>query len=99
MTSQPNPDAFEKLFKKYTDQGESVIYIGFSSNLSGTFQSSVIGRDLVIEETPDADITVIDTQSASYGAGLIVERSAECIAEGEGKGAIIEKVKAELEYI
>src|SRR5699024_10253236 len=93
MTSQPNPDAFEKLFKKYTDQGESVIYIGFSSNLSGTFQSAVIGRDLVLEENSNADITVIDTQSASYGVGLLVERTAEYIAEGNDKDTIISKIE------
>src|SRR5699024_166778 len=95
----PNPDAFEKLFKKYTDQGESVIYIGFSSNLSGTFQSAVIGRDLVLEENSNADITVIDTQSASYGVGLLVERTAEYIAEGNDKDTIISKIESDLEYI
>lgn len=99
MTSQPNPDAFEKLFKKYTDQGESVIYIGFSSNLSGTFQSAVIGRDLVLEENSNADITVIDTQSASYGVGLLVERTAEYIAEGNDKDTIISKIESDLEHI
>src|SRR5699024_838743 len=63
MTIQPKPYAFENLYKKYKEQEESVIYIGFSCNLSGSYQSSVNGRDLVLEQTHGAYITVIDKQS------------------------------------
>src|SRR5690625_4094854 len=75
-TSQPNPEIFAEIFKEYAAKNESVIYIGLSSPLSGTFQSALIGRDTVLDEFPDADITLIDSYAVSYGLGLIVEPAA-----------------------
>ena len=99
MTSQPNPESFANIFKKYAEQNESIIYLGLSSALSGTYQSAVIARDTIYEEYPDADITLIDTSAVSYGLGLIVERASGYLAQGDGKDTIISKVKNDMSHI
>lgn len=99
MTSQPNPESFAEIFKKYAEQQESMIYLGFSSALSGTFQSAMIARDMVYEDYPDADITLIDTSAASYGLGLLVERASEYITQGDNKETIISKVEKDIAEI
>lgn len=99
MTSQPNPESFAAIFKKYAEQGESMIYLSLSSALSGTFQSAVIAKDTVLEEYPEADINLIDTSAVSYGLGLIVERTASYIAAGDDKDTIISKVDSDLKEI
>lgn len=99
MTSQPNPESFANIFKKYAEQNESIIYLGLSSELSGTYQSAVIARDTIYEEYPDADITLIDTSAVSYGLGLIVERASGYLAQGDGKDTIISKVKNDMSHI
>lgn len=98
-TSQPNPEIFSEIFKKYVAKNESIIYIGLSSPLSGTFQSALIGRDTVLEEFPDADITLIDSYAVSYGLGLIVERAAAYIAAGDDKETVVSKVKDDISHI
>lgn len=71
-TSQVNTYVFEELFRKHLSEGYDIIYIAFSSALSGTHNSAVMARNTLIEEFPDAKITVIDSKAASMGEGLIV---------------------------
>lgn len=71
-TSQINAYRFETAFKEALEQGFSVLYVGFSSGLSGTFNSANIALNLIKEEMPDAPICLVDTLSASIGQGAIV---------------------------
>ena len=88
-TSQANVFAFEEIFKKYVKEGYKIIYIGLSSALSGTFNSSVIARDSVLEKYNDADISVIDSKSVSLGEGLLVYKACELINQGLDKDEIV----------
>ncbi|SEP82809.1 DegV family protein [Piscibacillus halophilus] len=81
-TAQATPDSFQKVFAKHAKQGKAIIYLAFSSELSGTYQSAVIARDQVLEEYPEADIYVIDTKAASMGCGLIAYHVAELAQQG-----------------
>ncbi|WP_411843615.1 DegV family protein [Salinicoccus sp. HZC-1] len=99
LTSQANPEQFADLFTEYVKKGEPILYIAFSSELSGTYQSAVIARDTVLDDHPDADITIIDTKAASYGLGLIVERAHGYIEEGLSKEEILEKVEEDVKSI
>ena len=69
-TSQPSPVEFMETYQRILqkNQDSSIISIHLSSALSGTYQSAVLGSTL-LEEPSDSDITIIDTKSASYGAG------------------------------
>lgn len=92
-TSQINVFTFAEEFKKYVTQGMSVIYIGFSSALSGSFNNSNIAREMVLEEYENADITVIDSKSASAGEGLLVYYAYEMLKRGCSKDEIVEWVE------
>jgi len=88
-TSQVNPAEFEVEFQKVLDESDDeVIYIAFSSGLSGTYESACIARDMLEPER----ITVIDSKSASLGYGLTVMRAAQAIAAGKSKEKIIEEI-------
>lgn len=60
LTSQVNPDEFEKLFREVLEHDNEILYIAFSSALSGTYQSATIARDIVLEDFPNAKIEIID---------------------------------------
>lgn len=92
-TSQVNVYAFSEAFKKYSSEGYSIIYIGFSSALSGCVNSARIAKEAVEDEIKSADITVIDTKSASMGLGLIVYNAANMLREGATKEEIINWVE------
>lgn len=88
-TSQVNVGTFEEIFTKYVENGDSIIYIGLSSNLSGTFNSASIAREVVLEKNPKADISLIDSLSASLGEGLLVYYACEMIKNGSSKEEVI----------
>jgi DegV family protein with EDD domain len=89
-TSQINSYTFEEAFKKYVSEGFAVIYIALSSALSGTCNSALIAREAFLEEYPEADITVIDTKSASMGEGLLVYYAYEMMNNGASKEEVVQ---------
>lgn len=92
-TSQISLYTFEKEFKKHASEKKAVIYIGFSSALSQTFHNSVVARNNVLEEYPEADIVVIDSKSASVGLGAIVFYANELLKEGKNKEEIVDWIE------
>lgn len=92
-TSQINTYHFIEEFKKYVTQGKSVIYIGFSSALSGCVSSAEAAKKSIYEEFPDADITVIDTKCASLGQGLMVTYAVDMLKKGCSKQEIVDWIE------
>ncbi|TFZ40353.1 DegV family protein [Soehngenia longivitae] len=98
-TSQVTPIAFEEKFEQYAKQGIPVVYVGFSSELSATYQSSVIAKDNVLTKYPEAKIEVIDTYAASGGFGLIVLEAAKFARAGKEVDEILDRVNLAKESI
>ena len=66
-TSQVNTDVYIKTFRPFIEENRPVISLSFSSALSGSYSSSLLARKMLLEEYPEADITLIDTKAASLG--------------------------------
>lgn len=67
FTSQASPVAFQKVYEKVTQAGDSAVVITLASKLSGTYQSACIAAG-------DFDnIYVVDSQTAAIGAGVLTE--------------------------
>ncbi|GAA0762589.1 MULTISPECIES: DegV family protein [Clostridium] len=88
-TSQVNAYEFTEVFEKYSNQGYSIIYIGFSSALSGCVNSARIAKENVEGEISSADITIIDTKCASMGLGLVVYYAASMLKNGASKDEVV----------
>ena len=68
FTSQASPVAFQKVYEKVTQAGDSAVVITLASKLSGTYQSACIAAG-------DFDnIYVVDSQTAAIGAGVLTGR-------------------------
>lgn len=89
-TSQINVYRFTQVFRQCAKEGKSVIYIGFSSALSGCVNNANIAKKIVLEDYKDADITIIDTKSACIGEGLLVYTACEMLKNGCSKQEIID---------
>lgn len=95
-TSQVNPAEFEEEFHKMLAEDDSdIIYIAFSSGLSGTYQSACVAREM----TDPQRITVIDSRSASLGYALILIRAAKAIKQGLAKEQIIAEIMDNIKRI
>ncbi|WMJ21964.1 DegV family protein [Paludicola sp. MB14-C6] len=82
-TAQVTPDKAKEYFKPELEKGNDILYIGFSSGLSGTFQSVTIAKSDLDEEYPDRKIIVIDSLCASLGQGLLVDYAVNQKAKGK----------------
>lgn len=91
-TSQVSPSKVTEIFTQFAKENTPCIYIAFSSELSGTYQTACLMRDQVLEEYPNFDITIIDSKCASLGQGLVVRHAAKLAQSGASKEKIIEEV-------
>jgi len=81
-TSQVTPQMFDEIFTSYAKTGQPLVYLAFSSELSGTYQTAKMIEQHTKEKFPNANIYVIDTKCASIGYGLVVLRAAQLAQEG-----------------
>ncbi|HEL2382609.1 TPA: DegV family protein [Streptococcus suis] len=82
-TSQVNVGQFEEVFEAAAKEGKEVLYLAFSAALSGTYQSGIIARDMVLDAYPDAVIEIVDTKAAAIGEGYLVMQAAQARAAGK----------------
>ena len=81
-TSAVNADAFRQAFEEIVKEGKDILYIGFSTGLSGTCDAACIAAAEVREQYPDADIRCVDTRGASAGFGLLLFMAVEAKKKG-----------------
>ena len=93
ITSQVNSQQFFNAFEKIVKDNKAIIYPAFSSALSGTINSAKLAKDEILEKYPDADITIIDTKSASLGNGLLIIKACELKENGASKEEVIKYIE------
>lgn len=75
-TSQVNPDEAAKAFEKIiTEQDVDILHIGFSSGLSGSYNSVRLAAMELAEKYPENKIVAVDSLAASMGEGLLVHKA------------------------
>lgn len=77
----PSPADFARAF----EAGDCTVCFTISSNLSGTYNSAIMARDLVLEEHPEKHICVIDSRSTA-GAMVLLIRRAQALMEADETG-------------
>lgn len=83
-TAAINPETFEKAFEEILSRGNDILYIGFSSGLSTTYNSAKIAMDELKEKYPERKMLAVDTLAASAGQGMLVYLAAEKKNRGAG---------------
>lgn len=87
-TSLPNLSNTEALFRSLLDAGRDILYLGFSSGLSGTYEATELLAKQLRGEYPDRKIYTVDTLAASGGQGLLVWHACQHAEDGEGIDAV-----------
>lgn len=83
VTSQVSMEQLRNAAKPYLEAGQDVLYLAFSSGLSGTYNTARLTAEDLREEYPDRKIIVVDTLAASMGEGLLVWHAVEHKKAGE----------------
>lgn len=90
-TSMINPTIYEEIFEKHLKNGDDVLYIGFSSGLSGCFNASLLAKNN-LEAKYSTKVHCFDTKSASMGIGILTIKALEYIKNGDTIEEIINKL-------
>lgn len=96
-TSQPSPAVFADVYRELAAEGaEHIISIHISSDLSGTYQSSVLAAGMVEQEVA---VHNFDSRSATMGLGLIVLSAAKMVEESHSVEEILDSVKVVIQKL
>lgn len=90
----PSP---ERYMKAYDCEADHVYAVTLSSELSGSYNSAVLGKNMFLEEKPEKKVHVFNSRSASVGETLIGMKIQECEEMGVSFEETVEKVEAYIE--
>ena len=90
----PSPEYYKEAFAKSEKRAYAVT---LSAELSGSYNSAVLAKELLLEERPDMQIHVFNSRSASIGETLITHKVQECEAAGMEFEKLVETVEAYIE--
>ncbi|MBO5203860.1 MAG: DegV family protein [Clostridia bacterium] len=88
-TSAINTETFTETMEEIIKEGKDVIYLGFSSGLSNTFNAGRLAVEELSEKYPDSKLYAVDTLCASRGQGMLVYLA----AKKKQAGATIEELR------
>lgn len=92
-TSAPNVEEFKEYMEPYLQEGNDILYLGFSEALSCSFQNGKIAMEDLAEKYPERKLIAVSSLCASTGQGLLAVLAAKKMQEG----ASIEEVRDYLE--
>lgn len=90
-TSCPSPERYLDVFEEDVDH---VYAVTLSAELSGSYNSAMLGRSMAHEKQPDKKIHVFNSRSASIGETLITKKIMEYEAEGMEFDKLVQAVEA-----
>lgn len=82
-TSQINPAEAKAYFETYIKEDKEILYLAFSSGLSGTCGNIHMAAQEIMEEHGDVKIIVVDSLGASMGEGLFVHKAVRLREQGK----------------
>ena len=83
VTSQINPEQAREALEPYLKEGKDILYIAFSSGLSGTYNSIRMAAEELQEEYPEQKLIIIDSLCACLGEGLLVYKAVQLKRAGK----------------
>ncbi|WP_129706208.1 DegV family protein [Priestia megaterium] len=92
-TSQAAPTTMYEVFENIAKSDDSCIYLAFSSELSGTYQTAMMIREELLEKYPDFQLEIIDTKCASLGQGVVTYYAAQLLQQNLLLVEMTEKIK------
>ena len=81
-TSLPNMQETEDTLRAILEQEDDILYLGFSSALSGTYQATALLMEQLSGEYPERTLRAEETFAASGGQGMLVYLACKKAQEG-----------------
>ncbi|CDQ21510.1 EDD domain protein, DegV family [Halobacillus karajensis] len=95
-SSSPSPNDFYEKYKAL-DAEDEILVLSLTQGLSSTYESAVMGRDMLLEEEPNRKVAVLNTKTASSGIALLVDEAWKKINEGLEFEAVVSHMEERIE--
>jgi len=96
-SSQPSVDDFYNTFEEILADGDDIIGVFISSDMSGTFSTANVVKNILLEKYPLRKIEIIDSRSNSMELGYSAVVGARAAAEGVSFKKIVDMIKYNIE--
>lgn len=93
VSSQPSPEEFYNLFEKIAKNGDNIVGIFISSEMSGTYSTANLVKSMILEKY-DVNIEIIDSRTNCMQMGFVVLEAAKCAKLGKSMDEVIEIAKS-----
>lgn len=93
-SSQPSVSSFVDVFSRGVADGGSVVGVFISSDMSGTYSTALLARDMVLEKTPEAVIEIVDSRSNCMELGFALLAGVEAAQSGAELPEILAAIEA-----
>ncbi len=90
-SSQPPIGELIKSFYEIAVNKDDVVGVFLSSQMSGTYQSAIMAKNMILEKLPDAKIEIVDSRSNCMQLGFAVLTAARAAIEGLSIDEIVKK--------
>ena len=92
-SSHPSPDELYMTFENIIKEGNSIVAIFLSSEMSGAYTSAHLVKEMILEKYPEAEIELIDSRTNCMQLGYIALTAAKAAAEGQSIKEVVDAAK------
>lgn len=96
-SSQPSIDDFYKAIESQVKEGHDIVGIFLSSDMSGTFSTSNLVKEMILEKYPNANIVMLDSRSNFMQAGYAILEAAKAAADNKSLDEVVSIAKSVIE--
>ncbi|WP_195953904.1 DegV family protein [Clostridium saudiense] len=96
-SSQPSIDDFYKAIESQVKEGHDIVGIFLSSDMSGTFSTSNLVKEMILEKYPNANIIMLDSRSNCMQAGYAILEAAKAAADNKSLDEVVSIAKSVIE--
>ena len=96
-SSQPSIDDFYKAIESQVKEGHDIVGIFLSSDMSGTFSTSNLVKEMILEKYPNANIVMLDSRSNCMQAGYAILEAAKAAADNKSVDEVVSIAKSVIE--
>lgn len=88
VSSQPTPEEFYNIFETIAKNGDDIVGIFISSEMSGTYSTANLVKDMILEKY-NINIKIIDSRTNCMQMGFVVLEAAKCAKEGKSIDEVV----------
>ena len=98
-SSQPSQGEFYSVFEDLIENGNDVVAIVLSAGVSGTFESAVGAREMVLQKYPEAKLEVLDSKVTAMALGLAVIDAAKAVKAGKNFAEVVAQAQEAIDKV